>query len=118
MPLIVAGYVTGGQTRFAVPLFLMSAIALSYALGALRLRTGSIWPPVLVHATVNAALLVLGTKITPGFETNAWVGESGVLMTAGFALLAMILTHCGGSNTAQRLEGGIDWGRGQLNPRE
>lgn len=90
VPLVISGYVTGGSSMLTVPLFLLSTVALSYVLGILRLRSGSIWPPVLAHATINAALLVLGSKITPGFAHNMWVGEAGVLVTGGMLLLAAL----------------------------
>lgn len=90
-PLIAAGYVTGGNALIGIPLFLGCAIALSYILGAFRLCSGSVWPPALAHATVNAALLVLGDKMTPGFATNPWLGETGALMTLGFTILAVLL---------------------------
>ena len=53
-----AGAVTLTAAAFALihfdPIRLLFTFVLGWVLGALRLRTGSLWPPVTVHLTLNA----------------------------------------------------------------
>ncbi|WP_210480750.1 CPBP family intramembrane glutamic endopeptidase [Naasia sp. SYSU D00948] len=99
VPGAIAEGVPGVQ---AVALFTVQCVALAFPLTWLRLRTGSIWPVLVLHATLNAAIYLVAKPATvPTAGAAWWLGEGGVLTTAGVvaAVLATIpLWH-------RRLEG-------------
>ncbi|GLV55505.1 abortive infection protein [Dictyobacter sp. S3.2.2.5] len=73
-PLIVLdGYEFGGlYPALGVFFFLLSTIPYSFLLTWLRVRTGSIWPAVLAHASINAcAGAIAGYAMTAG---NPYIG--------------------------------------------
>jgi uncharacterized protein len=51
--LLGAGYNAGTNMVFASICFTQIVIAIAYVMGYLRVRSGSIWPCVLLHATHN-----------------------------------------------------------------
>ena len=85
MMLFVTGGIDEGVSPVAaVALFAVQCVALAFPLAWLRLRTGSIWPVLVLHATLNAALYLVAqpaTLVDPG--AAVWLGEGGVLTTAG-----------------------------------
>jgi membrane protease YdiL (CAAX protease family) len=70
--------------------FVISSIALSYLLGYLRLRSGSIWPAVLAHASGNTVLTMAFTGFTNG--TVFWKGELD-LLTVGIWVVVLMLAR-------------------------
>jgi membrane protease YdiL (CAAX protease family) len=58
----------------------------------LRLATGSVWPPVVLHAAWNVLMYELLDPLTTGPDEALWVGEAG-LFTAGATLVAALLTR-------------------------
>ncbi len=88
-PLIVLdGYEYGIAAWQAVPFFCLFTIPLSGILTWLRLRSGSTWPGVLLHATVNQAgplVLALMLSDTVSRFVGAPIGLLGILPWWGFA---------------------------------
>ena len=64
--LIWAYYNAGTEVRFAIPCFTVMVIAMSYVSGYLRLRSGSAWPSVLIHATHNTFVQGIFDPLTAG----------------------------------------------------
>jgi membrane protease YdiL (CAAX protease family) len=58
-------------SHYRLPAVILPALAAGLVLGAVAVRTGSIWPPVAVHAAVNAMPLLLPERLIPikGFNT-------------------------------------------------
>lgn len=68
--------------------FVTGTIALAYLMGYLRLRSGSIWPSVLAHASMNS-VLVLGF---PAFTVaNGFLKGELYLATLGLPMAALLL---------------------------
>ena len=68
---------------------LVAELAMAWPMAALTLRTGSIWPAVVLHGAVNAGLYMFGDPLTgDNGSTEYWAGETGVLTTLG--LVAVI----------------------------
>jgi membrane protease YdiL (CAAX protease family) len=87
-PLVLAGqYLQSPAPVLATGIFMVTILALSYLTAWLRLQTGSVWPPVVLHASWNAVILEFFAPSTTGATAVYWVGEAGGLM-AGCAILA------------------------------
>ncbi|NUT45102.1 MAG: CPBP family intramembrane metalloprotease [Thermoactinospora sp.] len=87
--LFVPGAVKPGvPVAYAMAVFTMEAMALAFPLVWLRLRTGSIWPVLLLHATLNASIYFVAQPMTaPGAE---WlVGEGGLLTSAATVVVVL-----------------------------
>lgn len=88
-PLIALdGYEYGVAAWQVVPFFCLFTIPLSGILTWLRLRSGSTWPGVLLHATVNQAgplVLALMLSDTVSRFIGAPIGVLGILPWWGFA---------------------------------
>ncbi|WP_459803022.1 CPBP family glutamic-type intramembrane protease [Herbidospora sp. RD11066] len=80
----------GVPLAYALLWFTLQTIVLAFPLVWLRLRTGSIWPVLVMHATLNAGTYFVGQAMTQ--PHSPWLlGEGGVLTTAGLAV-AVALT--------------------------
>ncbi|MEU6427802.1 CPBP family intramembrane glutamic endopeptidase [Microbispora sp. NPDC046973] len=92
--LFVPGAVEEGvPVSYALLMFTLQTVTLAFPLVWLRLRTRSIWPVLVLHATMNASLYFVAEAMTSAHDRSAWmVGEGGALTTAGLAV-AVLLTH-------------------------
>ena len=90
--LFVSGAVEGVPVLYAVACFTVTGIALSYPLAWLRLRSRSVWPAVVLHASHNAAVyLVFDPLTTDAGNTAFFAGETGVgLALAGVSVAALL----------------------------
>lgn len=81
VPLMLTGqYVHSRAPVLAVCMFLVGITGVAFLLGWMRLRTGSVWPAVLGHASWNAIIQGVFDRATP--QPSLWVGEGGVLTVA------------------------------------
>ena len=82
-----------------LPRFILGTIVFAVVYGEIRIRTGSVWPAVLMHWTGNTIANTLLTgfagigfvALLPGKEWLGSFGVEGVLMIALFALLGGVL---------------------------
>ncbi|GAA0376690.1 hypothetical protein Acor_31370 [Acrocarpospora corrugata] len=78
---------------YAIACFAVRSVAFAFPLVWLRLTTGSIWPVLVLHAALNAALHFGAGAMTTPTEGSAWfVGEGGALTATGLAA-AVAATH-------------------------
>lgn len=87
-PLILfAGYAGGAPAWYSIACFTVMVVGMSYLLAWLTLRSGSVWPAVLLHGSHN--LFVQGffdrATVDTG-STRFWTGEFG----AGLAVAAVV----------------------------
>ncbi|WP_170990965.1 CPBP family intramembrane glutamic endopeptidase [Herbidospora galbida] len=84
--LFVPGAVDPGvPMAYALLWFTAQSVVLAFPLVWFRLRTGSIWPVLVLHAALNAAIYFVGQAMTQ--PHSPWLlGEGGVLTTAGLAV--------------------------------
>jgi membrane protease YdiL (CAAX protease family) len=72
---------------FVIIFFTVSALGISFPMAWLRLRSGSLWSPVLLHASHNLFLGSVFTPLTTETDVTAYiVGEFGI----GLALLLVL----------------------------
>lgn len=82
----------GVPMAYALLWFTVQTIVLAFPLVWLRLTTRSIWPVLVMHATLNAATYFVGQAMTQ--PQSPWLlGEGGVLTTAGLAVAVAVTTR-------------------------
>ena len=91
--IFVPGAVPNGvPALWTVAWFAVECIALAYPLVWTRLRTGSIWPALVLHGTLNAALYLVTGPATRTTDSSGWfVGEGGLITSIG-TVLAVVAT--------------------------
>lgn len=76
---------------FSVPMFTLVLMAVSIVLGWLRLKTGSIWPGVIVHGSHNSYTLSFFNDHTlPTGSAPYIAGEVGVGLVVAWVIVALI----------------------------
>ncbi|PGM87284.1 CPBP family intramembrane glutamic endopeptidase [Bacillus cereus] len=92
VPIVIAGlYVEGPSLVLSVLGIYFCIVPFSYITAYLRLITGSVWPSVIIHTTWNAIIQGPFARASTGYQTEIWVGESG-LITALIILITAIIT--------------------------
>ncbi|MED1383171.1 CPBP family intramembrane metalloprotease domain-containing protein [Bacillus mycoides] len=92
VPIVIAGlYVEGTSVLLSVLGIYFCIVPFSYITAYLRLITGSVWPSVIIHATWNAIIQGPFARASTGYQTEIWIGESG-LITAIIILITAIIT--------------------------
>jgi len=82
-----------------LPRFILGTMISAVVYGEIRLRTGTLWPAVLMHwvGNTNANTLLAGlgggafVTLTPGQEWLSSFGVEGVLMMVIFGLIGYVL---------------------------
>jgi len=82
VPLIVwSHYNSGTPSWYAVTCFALMVISISFVFAWLRMKSGSVWPAVLLHATHNAIIQGYLDALTVNRgRTNYFIGEFGCAM--------------------------------------
>ena len=108
MPLILfADYNAGTTTWYAVFCFTISVISLSLPLAWLRLRSESLWPAALVHASHNLYVQGFFDRVTVDTGTTRWLtGEFGAALSVTIAVTAFLFWRARNAvpGTAQLME--------------
>jgi membrane protease YdiL (CAAX protease family) len=80
-PLILSGaYASGPSPLLSAGLFMIMVIGIALVAGVLRLRSGSVWPAIVLHAAWNSIIQNPFDRSSVGAGATLWVGESGVLV--------------------------------------
>jgi membrane protease YdiL (CAAX protease family) len=80
----------GAPLWFGLVCFAVLVIGISFAFAWLRLRSGSVWPTVLLHASHNIAIQAIFTPLTGATALTPYViGEFGV----GLALAGLLVGY-------------------------
>lgn len=86
--LLFTDYGTGSPRWYMLACFTVAIVGLSFAFAWLRLRSGSIWPPVLLHASHNLFLLHVFTPLMAEHRTTYLLtGEGGLFFTLAAVLV-------------------------------
>ena len=81
----------GLPARFWLPIFTFAAVAVSFALAWLRLKTGSVWPAVFFHASHNLWMQSIFSPLTIDNEYTKWVGgDLGLALVIVSAVVAVV----------------------------
>jgi uncharacterized protein len=92
-PMILNGkYIETSRPLVTCLLFVVTVSGSGWLAARLRLETGSIWPPVVMHASWNATVVSFFGASTQGDPETLWIGEGGVLVALSTtAVTAMFL---------------------------
>jgi membrane protease YdiL (CAAX protease family) len=92
VPLILSGqYAAGARPEVSAMLFVIGVVADACLAAYVRLRSGSIWPAVMLHAAWNAVIQGTFDRATVG---ASWaVGESGVLTVSVSLVFVLVATR-------------------------
>ena len=92
MPIILSGqYTVGSRPALSAVMFLIPVIAMTYFISWLRLRTGSVWPAIVFHASWNSVIQGVFDRSTA--STSIWLGESGILVAVINIVVVIILVR-------------------------
>jgi membrane protease YdiL (CAAX protease family) len=77
--------------------FTFVAIAISFVQAWLRLKTGSVWPPIFLHASHNLWMQQIYSPLTTEREYPQWVaGDLGLTFVVAAAIVAVVFWVKGG----------------------
>ena len=89
--MILYGYRSAAPMWFSMPCFTVMVIALSFVLAWLRLKSGSLWTGVFLHALHNTVIHMLLDPITADTgSTSYFAGEFGIVMAIGYVVVALL----------------------------
>lgn len=96
VPLILSGqYASGPSPAFSSVVFVLSILPAAFLFGWARFVSGSVWPAAIAHAAWNSIIQGVFDPCTKGHgsahTTNAWVGESGVLVAVASVVVVAAL---------------------------
>jgi membrane protease YdiL (CAAX protease family) len=92
MPLIVfADYNAGAPAWYSVICFATMAVGISFAFAWLRIRSGSLWTAVLLHASHNLYIQGYFDQVTAQTETTTYLtGEFGAGLAVSSIVVALV----------------------------
>lgn len=89
--LFLANYYGDVPRAYAMTCFFISLVGMSFVYHWLRLRSGSVWPAVLMHASHNAAITLVFSALTADTGRTAWmIDEFGALLAIASITMALI----------------------------
>lgn len=92
--LFLANYYAEVPRPFAMACFFVSLVGMSFVYHWLRLRSGSVWPAVLMHASHNAAITLVFSALTADTGRTAWwIDEFGALLAVVSILMALVVSR-------------------------
>jgi membrane protease YdiL (CAAX protease family) len=81
LPLILSGqYASSAYPILSAAIFVVDVVGIGFVIGVIRLRSGSIWPAIILHGAWNAIIQGPFDQSATGPNHTLWVGESGVLV--------------------------------------
>ncbi|WP_237980877.1 CPBP family intramembrane glutamic endopeptidase [Bacillus thuringiensis] len=94
VPIVIAGlYVEGPSLVLSVLGIYFCIVPFSYITAYLRLITGSVWPSVIIHTTWNAIIQGPFARASTGYQTDIWIGESGLITAIIILITAIIMSR-------------------------
>lgn len=105
--LLTPDYHHDGNRALVLALFTGSVLAFAVLFGRLRLRSGSLWPPVLAHFAHNATFAWVGAyaiSTTHPVVVNEYLaGDTGLFVLLGTAFCALLLSSQLASTASSRV---------------
>ena len=109
MPLIVfADYNGGTPAWYSVTCFAVMVIAMGVPFAWLRLRSGSVWPAAILHASHNLFIQAFFDRVTADTGPTRWlIGEFGAALALAFIVIAWIFWQKRGAITMPEVSAGV-----------
>ena len=90
MPIMIAGlYLPGTPLWYKLPMFVVQIIAMTAIMAVLRLKSKSVWPAILLHASHNYFDQVICQPLTNSSNSAYYVGETGAITVMVLILVAI-----------------------------
>jgi hypothetical protein len=91
LPMILfSDYNSGAAAWFSVVCFAIMVVAFSFAFAWLRLKSGSLWPVVLLHASHNVFIKNVFTPLTNNTGITPYIiDEFGIALVIALVLVAL-----------------------------
>jgi membrane protease YdiL (CAAX protease family) len=86
-----AGYADTGGVGMSLALFALGGLAWSFIAARESYLARSVWPAILFHSFHNTISQWLFPKFFTTADGQLWLGESGILPTAGYVVLGAVL---------------------------
>jgi CAAX protease family protein len=98
-PLIIGADYNGGTPAwYSVLCFAVMVVAMGFVFAWLRLRSGSVWPAAILHASHNLFVQAFFDRVTVDTGPTKWItGEFGAGLALAFIGLALIFWRARGS---------------------
>lgn len=94
MPIMLAGlYNPGTPWWYQLPMFTLDILAFTVIISVLRLKSGSVWPAILIHASHNYFDQAIFGPLTAGPNQAWFVSETGFLFVAAVILVAVLIVR-------------------------
>lgn len=91
-PLMVAGlYKPGTPLWYQLSVFTIEIIAITAIMAIVRLRSKSVWPAIILHASHNYFDQVIFSPLTTGEKSVYFVGETGFITAIVLVLVALFV---------------------------
>jgi membrane protease YdiL (CAAX protease family) len=91
MPIMIAGlYLPGTPLWYKLPMFVIEVITITAIMSVLTLKSKSVWPAILLHASHNYFDQAIFGTLTNSVNKAYFVGETGII-----TLIAMLLVAIG-----------------------
>jgi membrane protease YdiL (CAAX protease family) len=99
VPLIIGADYNGGTPAwYSVRCFAVMVISMGFPFAWLRLRSGSVWPAAILHASHNLFVQAFFDRVTVNTGPTRWItSEFGVGLALAFVALAWIFWRARGS---------------------
>lgn len=115
MPLLLLTpfYHSTGDKLIVVPLFIGSLTMAGVIYGYLRIVSGSVWPAVIVHTSLNVAWQILMgfTAVSSPLAAEYLGGESGLIALVGYVIVAGVCIYLIGHRARPVAESAATTGR-------
>ncbi len=92
-PILFSGYVSQIPLWYQLTTYTLLVFALSFIMAFLRLRSNSVWPAILLHASHNLLCQLILDPAINGDSRSFLVGETGIISILLLILLALIMTR-------------------------
>lgn len=91
-PLMLAGlYESGTTTWYQLTMFAVQTVSMTAILAYVRLKSNSVWPAILLHASHNYIDQVICGPLTNHSNQAYFVGETGFVTAIAIILIAILL---------------------------
>ncbi|MEO1772483.1 CPBP family intramembrane glutamic endopeptidase [Candidatus Enterococcus ferrettii] len=91
-PILFSGYVSQIPLWYQLTTYTLLVFALSFIMAFLRLRSNSVWPAILLHASHNLLCQLILDPAISGKSRPFLVGETGIISILFLILLAVVMT--------------------------
>lgn len=91
-PLMIAGlYQTGSPIWYQLPMFTIEIVAMTVIMSIFRLKSKSVWPAILLHASHNFFDQIICGPLTSAKKQAFFVGETGFITAVIIIVMGIII---------------------------